>query len=115
MTIKLVGAACIALAAGKTLRTIFLERRREDALLRHMAAALTTMAREIRWHHRPIPAILQELKRDEMVGKYFAELETLLNSISVVIHEIQQATAFIYLHFICSFNQTISIIPDKIQ
>ena len=79
MTMKLIGAACIALAAGKTLRTIFLQRRREDALLRHMAAALTTMAREIRWHHRPIPAILQALKQDEMVGKYFAELAILLD------------------------------------
>ena len=80
MTMKLIGAACIALAAGKTLRTLFVQRRREDALLRHMAAALATMAREIRWHHRPIPAILQELKQDEMVGEYFAELEILLDS-----------------------------------
>ena len=80
MTIKLIGAACIALAAGKTLRTIFVQRRREDALLRHMAAALATMAREIRWHHRPIPAILQALKQNEMVGEYFAELAVLLNS-----------------------------------
>ena len=80
MTMKLIGAACIALAAGKTLRTIFVQRRREDALLRHMAAALTTMAREIRWHHRPIPTILQALKHDEMVGEYFAELAILLDS-----------------------------------
>lgn len=80
MTIKLIGAACIALAAGKTLRTIFVQRRREDALLRHMAAALATMAREIRWHHRPIPAILQELKQDEVVGEYFGELAILLDS-----------------------------------
>ncbi len=79
MTMKLIGAACIALAAGKTLRTIFVQRRREDALLRHMAAALTTMAREIRWHHRPIPAILQALKQDEMVGEYFGELAILLD------------------------------------
>ena len=80
MTIKLIGAACIALAAGKTLQTLFLQRRREDALLRHMAAALTTMAREIRWHHRPIPTILQEVKQDEMVGEYFGKLATLLDS-----------------------------------
>ena len=80
MTMKLIGAACIALAAGKTVQTLFLQRRREDALLRHMAAALATMAREIRWHHRPSPAILQALKQDEMVGKYFAELAVLLNS-----------------------------------
>ena len=80
MTMKLIGAACIALAAGKTLRTIFVQRRREDTLLRHMAAALTTMAREIRWHHRPFPAILQELKQDEMVGEYFGKLATLLDS-----------------------------------
>ena len=80
MTMKLIGAACIALAAGKTLRTIFVQRRREDTLLRHMAAALTTMAREIRWHHRPIPAILQELKQDEVVGEYFGEIAILLDS-----------------------------------
>ena len=80
MTVKLIGAACIALAAGNTLRTIFVQRRREDALLRHMAAALTSMAREIRWHHRPIPAILQQLKRDEIVGEYFGEITLLLNS-----------------------------------
>lgn len=80
MTIKLIGAACIALAAGNTLRTLFLQRRQEEALLRHMAAALTTMAREIRWNHRPIPAILQELKRDEVVGEYFAEMALLLDS-----------------------------------
>lgn len=80
MTIKLIGAACIALAAGNTLRTIFLQRRQEEALLRHMAAALTTMAREIRWHHRPIPAILQQLKRDEVVGEYFEEITILLDS-----------------------------------
>ena len=77
---KLIGAACIALAAGKTLQTLFLQRRREDTLLRHMAAALTTMAREIRWHHRPIPTILQALKQDEMVGGYFGKLATLLDS-----------------------------------
>lgn len=80
MTIRLIGAACIALAAGNTLRTIFVQRRREDALLRHMAAALTTMAREIRWHHRPIPTILQQLKREEIVGGYFGEIEILLDS-----------------------------------
>ena len=80
MTMKLIGAACIALAAGKTLQTLFLQRRREDTLLRHMAAALTTMAREIRWHHRPIPTILQALKQDEMVGGYFGKLATLLDS-----------------------------------
>lgn len=80
MTIKLMGAACIALAAGNTLRTIFVQRRREDALLRHMATALTTMVREIRWHHRPIPAILQQLKRDEIVGEYFGEIAILLDS-----------------------------------
>ena len=86
MTMKLIGAACIALAAGKTLQTIFLQRRREDTLLRHMAAALATMAREIRWHHRPIPAILQELKQDEMVGEYFGELAVLLNSKNTLQH-----------------------------
>ena len=86
MTMKLIGAACIALAAGKTLQTIFVQRRREDALLRHMAAALTTMAREIRWHHRPIPAILQELKQDEMVGKYFGEIAILLDSKNTLQH-----------------------------
>lgn len=80
MTIKLVGAACIALAAGNTLRTIFMQRQREETLLRHMTAALTTMSREIRWHHRPIPAILQQLKRDEVVGEYFGEIAILLNS-----------------------------------
>ena len=80
MTIKLVGAACIALAAGNTLRTILVQRRREDTLLRHMSTSLATMAREIRWHHRPIPAILQELKQDEIVGEYFAELAILLDS-----------------------------------
>lgn len=80
MTIKLIGAACIALAAGNTLRTIFVQRRREEELLRHMVAALTTMAREIRWHHRPIPAILQQLKRDEIVGEYFGEIALLLDS-----------------------------------
>ena len=76
---KLIGAACIALAAGKTVQTLFLQRRREDALLRHMAAALATMAREIRWHHRPIPTILQALKQDEMAGEYFGELAILLD------------------------------------
>lgn len=86
MTMKLIGAACIALAAGKTVQTLFLQRRREDALLRHMAAALTTMAREIRWHHRPIPTILQALKQDEMVGEYFAELVVLLNSKNTLQH-----------------------------
>ena len=80
MTIKLIGAACIALAAGKALRTIFLERQRENALLQHMAAALTTMAREIRWNHRPIPAILEELKQNENVGEYFGRIVRLLNS-----------------------------------
>lgn len=80
MTMKLIGAACIALAAGNTLRTLFLQRRQEEALLRHMSVALTTMAREIRWNHRPIPAILQELKRDEVVGEYFAEMALLLDS-----------------------------------
>ena len=80
MTIKLIGAACIALAAGKVLRTIFLERQRENALLQHMAAALTTMAREIRWNHRPIPAILEELKQNETVGEYFGRIVRLLDS-----------------------------------
>ena len=80
MTIKLIGAACIALAAGKALRTIFLERQRENALLQHMAAALTTMAREIRWNHRPIPAILEELKQNENVGEYFGRIVQLLDS-----------------------------------
>lgn len=80
MTIKLIGAACIALAAGNTLRTIFVQRRQDEELLRHMAVALTTMAREIRWHHRPIPAILQQLKRDEIVGVYFEEIAILLDS-----------------------------------
>ena len=86
MTIKLIGAACIALAAGKTVQTLFLQRRREDALLRHMAAALATMAREIRWHHRPIPAILQALKQDEVVGEYFGELAILLDSKNTLQH-----------------------------
>ena len=108
MTIKLIGAACIALAAGKTLRTIFVQRRREDALLRHMAAALTTMGREIRWHHRPIPAILQELKQDEMVGEYFAELVALLNSKNTL----QYAWNSVFNSFWCNFvkfNSALSV------
>ncbi len=80
MTIKLIGAACIAIAAGNTLRTIFVQRRQDEELLRHIAAALSTMAREIRWHHRPIPAILQILERDEIVGEYFGKIALLLNS-----------------------------------
>lgn len=80
MTIKLMGAACIALAAGNTLRTIFVQRRQDEELLRHMAAALTTMACEIRWHHRPIPVILQILERDEIVGEYFGKIALLLDS-----------------------------------
>lgn len=80
MTMKLLGAACIALAAGDTLRTLFFQRKREDALLQHMAAALMTMAREIRWKQQPIPAILRVLSEDEIVGKYFEELLELLDS-----------------------------------
>lgn len=80
MTVKFLGAACIALAAGNTLRTLFIQRRREDLLLQHMAAALSTMAREIRWKHQPIPAILRELAQNEIVGAYFEELSELLNS-----------------------------------
>lgn len=80
MTLKLIGAAFIALATGKTLQTLYLQQRREDALLRHMTSALAAMAREIRWHYRPIPAILQQLKEDEIVGEYFAEVAVLLDS-----------------------------------
>ena len=80
MTIKLIGAACIALAAGKTLRTIFVQRRQEETLLQKMATALATIAREIRWNHRPIPAILQELQEEKIVGGYFSEIAQLLNS-----------------------------------
>ena len=74
MTLKLLGAACVALAAGSTLRTIFIQRRREEDLLQHMAAALDTMAREIRWKHSRIPDILATLERDTFVGIYFQNI-----------------------------------------
>lgn len=76
----MIGAACIALAAGSTLRTFLIERRREERLLQHMAAALSTIAREIRWKHQPLPAIFTALSEDEFVGKYFAELSEMLDS-----------------------------------
>ncbi len=79
MTLKLLGAACVALAAGSTLRTIFLQRRREEALLQHMAAALDTMAREIRWKHSRIPDILATLERDVIVGTYFKNIREKMN------------------------------------
>ena len=79
MTLKLIGAACVALAAGSTLRTVFVERRREERLVQHMAAALDTMAREIRWQHRPIPDILDTLKRDGFVGVYFGNILEMLD------------------------------------
>ena len=74
MTLKLLGAACVALAAGSTLRTIFIQRRRAEDLLQHMAAALDTMAREIRWKHSRIPDILTMLERDTFVGIYFQNI-----------------------------------------
>lgn len=79
MTVKLLGAACIALAAGGTLRTLFFESRREELLLQQMAAALSTMAREIRWQKRAVPAIFTGLSADTVVGEYFAQLGELLN------------------------------------
>ena len=79
MTLKLLGAACVALAAGSTLRTIFLQRRREEELLQHMAAALDTMAREIRWKHSRIPDILATLERDVIVGTYFKNIREKMN------------------------------------
>ncbi len=75
MTLKLIGAACVALAAGGTLRTIFIQRRREERLLQHMASALDTMAREIRWKHSRIPDILALLERDVIVGIYFKNIK----------------------------------------
>lgn len=79
MTIKLIGAFCVALAAGGTLRTILIQRRREDRLLQHMAAALDTMAREIRWKHSSIPNILEVLEKDAVIGKYFKTIREKLN------------------------------------
>lgn len=79
MTVKLLGAACVALAAGSTLRTIFFERRQEDRRLQDMALALDTMAREIRWKHRPIPDILSALSTDTTWGTAFFEIGEMLD------------------------------------
>lgn len=79
MIVKLIGAACVALAAGGTLRTIFVERRREERLVQHMAASLDIISREIRWQHRAIPSILDMLERDAVVGEYFKHIKEKLN------------------------------------
>ncbi len=79
MTVKLIGAACVAMAAGSTLRILFVQRRREDRLLQHMAAALDTMAREIRWKHKTILDILSTLSRDILLGNYFSKINDMLN------------------------------------
>ena len=79
MTFKLIGAACVALAAGSTLRTIFIQRRQEECILRQMAAALDTMAREIRWQQRAISDIFSTLSREPVTGKYFSEILEMLN------------------------------------
>ena len=80
MTMKLIGAFCVALAAGGTLRTIFIQRRHEERLMQHMASALDTMAREIRWKQRAIPDILETLERDAILGRYFENIKNKLNS-----------------------------------
>ena len=79
MTVKFIGAFCVALAAGSTLRTILIERRRKERLLQRMAAALDTLAREIRWKHSPIPDILTTLEKDVVVGVYFKNIKKNLN------------------------------------
>lgn len=79
MTTKLMGASCIALAAGSTLRTLLIQYRQEENLIQHMASALGMMACEIRWKHRPLPAIFHMLRQEESVGVYFAEIEQMLN------------------------------------
>ena len=78
MTFKLLGAACVALAAGSTLRTLFITRRHEDRLLQHMALSLDTMAREIRWQHRSIPDILGVLSKDPLWGSDFFKIGEML-------------------------------------
>ncbi len=80
MTVKLIGAFCVALAAGGTLRTILIQRRREEHLVQHMASALDVMAREIRWKHSPIPDILATLEKDGFVGAYFKNIKEKLDS-----------------------------------
>ena len=79
MTAKLFGAACVALAAGTTLRTFLLERRQEDRLLQCMAAALDMTTREIRWRKRLVLDIFTDLSEDAVVGNYFAEIRGMLN------------------------------------
>lgn len=79
MTVKLIGALCVALAAGSTLRTMFIERWREDRLLQHLAAALDTMEREIRWKHLPIGDIFDGLSKDTVVGDYFIKIKENMN------------------------------------
>ena len=86
MTFKLIGAACVALAAGSTLRTIFIQRRQEECVLRQMAAALDTMAREIRWQQRAICDIFSTLSKEPVTGKYFSEI---LEMLKIIISKIR--------------------------
>lgn len=80
MTAKVLGAACVALAAGTTLRTVFLQWRSEERLLGEMASALSRTACQIRWKNQSLSTVFFSLAGEDTVGRYFEKIAEELDS-----------------------------------
>ena len=72
---KLVGAVCITAAALRLLWGQMTLRRQQLQLLQELAAALDTMAAQIRWQRRPLPRILEALCVYPCAGVYFFHVQ----------------------------------------
>lgn len=72
---KLVGAMCITAAALRLLWGQMSLRRQQLQLLQELAAALETMAAQIRWQRRPLPRILETLCTYPCAGIYFFKVQ----------------------------------------
>lgn len=79
MTAKVLGAAFVALAAGTTLRTVFLQWRSEERLLGEMASALSHTVCQIRWKNQSLSAVFSSLAAKDAVGRYFEKVAEEMN------------------------------------
>ena len=71
---KALGAVLVLLGGVIVFLDFSLTQRRQLALIRDIAAALTQMAGEIRWKLLPLPEAIRHLEERKISGKYFGEI-----------------------------------------